>query len=267
MPMDRHLTGAGLVIGARARLDAFPTSADVCFVDCCDLPSLRASHPQWRSQPLAPIELLDRTGTLAEIADESQDFVIDWAMLRDADQTVLRLRAATRVLRPGGVLVLPVCDSRFFESDAEAESIFAGLDRLAARPKPMDGSVALQRQRRDRWTLARFATVIATLAIDQATYLELEQVRRYGLYNLALLRRRRDQPIKGPCVIACGAHCYVLDGPLLRHITSLNTLNKLQAANVPTIRIGVAEQALFVAGPPLNPNDVAEFIAKTDVLS
>jgi hypothetical protein len=183
--------------------------------------------------------------------------VIDWTLGQDSTQVVERVAAIARVLRPGGVLAWPACDSRFVSTESDAHGDFAGFDRLAAGVVP---------PRQDGWTFARFTSAVAAFAGDHASQFELERVQRHGYYNLALLRLR-GKPIVGRGVIACGDHCHALDGPFLRRITSIDTLNRLQVAGVPTIQISPAEQALFVAGPLLNPGDVAGYLAKRDVFS
>ncbi len=264
MPLDRQLAGVGIVVGARARLNVFPVGAETRFVDTDDLAAVRAAQPAVRAMPLAPVDLIDPAGMLDMIEDESLDHVIDWAMARDATQSERRVEAVARVLRPGGLLLLPVSDDRFDRIDVEEETIFAGLDRLEGRLLPERGPA--MRGQGIRWPLARFTLVIAALAAEHASRFELEQVRRHGLYNLALLRRRRPTPSKDPCLAVCDGHWYVLDGSFLRHVLSMNLLGLLRAANVPVCRISRAEQALFVSGRPFSRNDVNEFLARTDAL-
>ena len=235
MSVDQYIGGKGIAIGTRDRLDACPLGFDVRFVDACDLPSLRAANPAWRSIPLAPIEILDPTGALTAITDVSIDYVIDWTILSNAGRAVQRLDATARVLRPGGVLVLPVCDSRYVHADAEMETIFTGLDDMAAWLQPQADTTIAPIEGIGRWPLARFAMVMGALSMKHAPNLQLEHVRRYGRYNLALLRRCSDAPIKEHSILLCEGDCYVLDGPFIRHIASVSTLDRLRAAGVPLI--------------------------------
>lgn len=230
--------GAGLVIGARAQAAAFPVGPETRFVDACDLPTLRRRHPAWRSLPLAPVDLVDETGLLAGVADDEVDFVIDWT-LEDGAGAGDRMAPLARVLRPGGLLAWPARDSRF---------VAAGDDAAHAG-----------------WPFARFAGIVAAVADDHAPQFEFDRVQRHGCYNLALFRRRAAS-IAGGAVLVCDDQCLALDGPFLRLITSIDTLRALQAAGVPTIPIGAAERALYVAGPLFNPGDVTGYLAKRDAI-
>lgn len=235
--------GAGLVIGARAQAAAFPVGPETRFIDACDLPTLRRQHPAWRSLPLAPVDLVDETGLLAEITDVSVDFVIDWTLGQGRARTAERMAALARVLRPGGLLTWPACDSRFVAVEADTSG--------AAAP--------------ESWPFARFAGIVAAVAGDHAPQFEFDRVQRHGRYNLALFRRRAAS-IAGRAVLVCDDQCLALDGPFLRLITSIDTLRALQAAGVPTVPIGAAERALYVAGPLFNPGDVTGYLAKTDAI-
>ena len=256
-----RLAGAGLVIGARARWDALLLSTNVRFVDRCNLGTLRREHPAWRSSPLAPVDIVDDSGTLASVVDASIDYIVDWSILSDGGSVTDRFTSAARVLRPGGLLVLAAYDSRFVGFDRNTDRNFAGLSWLAEHLTSPGATIP-----DEPWSFARFSAAISAFAVARVPAFEVAELRRHGCFNLALLRRRNDRAVNFRGLVMSGAHFYVLDGQFLRHITNTGALSKLRAAMLPMIEIRLDEQVLFVAGRPLGESDVAEFLTKTDTI-
>jgi SAM-dependent methyltransferase len=79
---------------------------------------MKEHYPELGDQPLVEPDIIADGETLAPVADESQDFVIASHLLEHCENPILAIRNMTRVLRPGGALILVVPDKRFtFDKD------------------------------------------------------------------------------------------------------------------------------------------------------
>jgi hypothetical protein len=241
--IDVYVVGRGLVVGARDRWSALPPSADVCFVDRCDLTQLRLENPTWREAALSPVDIVDESGELSIVTDKSIDYVIDWEVGLKQVDVPARLLAAARVLKPGGALLLPVRDGRYREAVISQQ-----------RCDPGGGDEAAS-------SFRSFILDVVNAALSCEAVLTLEVLTRHGELNVAVLRRVSDLSLHAPAIVSCGSHVYLMDGLYLRHITSLGALERLRSAHLPMFEIEAAERSLFADGSPLHEGGVSALLA------
>lgn len=108
----RCLSGEGIEIGALHRPFPVPDGVGVRYVDRLTTSQLREEYPELGDEPFAEVEIVDDGGTLATLADGSQDFVIAGHVLEHTQDPIGALRAQLRVLRAGGTLLLALPDRR-----------------------------------------------------------------------------------------------------------------------------------------------------------
>lgn len=227
MSIDQFISGSGLVIGARANWTELPLTTDVLFVDVSDLPHLRRSNPAWRDEVIAPVDVVDQSGTLRFADDRSMDYVIDWRMPFGAQAAPERLRATARVLKPGGAAIFPHR---------------CGLSS----------------------SLGGYVAQIETALSFSEDRLEVGMFVRRGAFNIAVLRRSSDLRCRQALVLYRDT-IYALNKGRLRHVTSLPAFERLRSAGLPSFTIDEAEWTLFLEGPPLHMGGVLEFLAAKEV--
>ncbi|MCA8921975.1 MAG: class I SAM-dependent methyltransferase, partial [Planctomycetes bacterium] len=102
------LRGQGLEIGALHYPLPVPAGVEVSYVDRLTREELLQRYPELDPRRVAAPSRIDDGFTLRTVPDGSQDFVIDNHVLEHAPHTLETLAAWSRVLRPGGHLLLAV---------------------------------------------------------------------------------------------------------------------------------------------------------------
>ncbi len=110
---DKFLHGSGLEIGALQRRLPVPSRCKVTYVDRMPLADLLLHYPELRGLPIQKPDLIDDGETLAQVAAESQDFVVANHFLEHCENPIETLLNFARVLKPGGMLYMAVPDKRF----------------------------------------------------------------------------------------------------------------------------------------------------------
>lgn len=114
----QYLHGEGLEVGALHRPLPVPPGVRVRYVDRLPVHELRRHYPELEHETLVVPDILDDAGTLATVADASQDFVIANHLLEHCPNPIAAMHNLLRVLRPGGVLFLALPDKRLsFDRD------------------------------------------------------------------------------------------------------------------------------------------------------
>jgi SAM-dependent methyltransferase len=106
----KYLSGKGIEIGALAR----PVAAlhtQVKYFDRCSENELAELYPHLADW-LIPLDGITEIETLANIHDQSQDFVIACRVMEYSSNVLASFHAIRRVLRPGGIAYLSVSDKR-----------------------------------------------------------------------------------------------------------------------------------------------------------
>jgi SAM-dependent methyltransferase len=107
-----YLRGEGLEIGALNRPTKVPATSRTRFVDRMTTEQLRAEYPEMADADLVPVSVVADGETLAEVPDNSQDYIIANNFLEHCEDPINTLKNFFRVVRPGGVLFLVVPNKR-----------------------------------------------------------------------------------------------------------------------------------------------------------
>jgi SAM-dependent methyltransferase len=106
----RYLRGSGIEIGALQRPIRLPRGTRVRYVDLMSRDELLATHtsavygdPNW----VVETDVIDDCERLDSFADGSLDFAIANHILEHTEDPIAALENLVRVLRPGGILLLP----------------------------------------------------------------------------------------------------------------------------------------------------------------
>jgi methyltransferase family protein len=238
------MVGTGIAVKARQRWRSLPFGENLRFADDRSIPELRAEHPEWRAQSLAPVSIIDDVSLLPSLSDDSLDYIVAYHLLMDEDRIYQALDTAARLLRPGGTLVIPVPDDRYVpDAGPEVTAIPRGLQRLDRQLQDD------QRLEYPRWMCDRLAVVVGRLAILKRAVFDLELVARNGFDNLAVFRRKNDKCLETGSLIEHDAVVYVVDGPVIRQIPNLQTLDKIRKGK-PIHFLNKRQFSLFVVGQP-----------------
>ncbi len=106
------LSGRGLEIGA-LHLPVAAPHLDIRYVDRMSCDQLRQQYPELEKLPLVEPDIIDDGEHLANIEDDSQDFVIASHLIEHIPNPIQGLLTWQRVLKPKGRLYLAVPDKRF----------------------------------------------------------------------------------------------------------------------------------------------------------
>lgn len=249
----RYMTGEGLVIGARANWNTFPITEKTRFVDVEDIASIRSQHPKYRSASLAPIDYIDRPGTLSAIDDSSVDFVVDWAALIDCKQVSQRLKASARVMRPDAILILPAYAGQIAANDDANDGVWAGLSQIACDLKlsdRADSDATLQR------SFGWFVSVVSTLVTQVETRLDLQQITRHEFLNIAVFRRCDGMHSNMPTLITCDGCTYFLHSGTVRLISDMSSLHASERSRFPSLKMQRHNLEQYEIGPPAKVEDL-----------
>lgn len=119
-----YLQGRGIEIGALADPLRVPPRTHVDYVDRFSVADLRKQYPTLKSIPLVPVNIVSDGERLAEVADESQDFVISRHFLEHCQDPIGTLKNFFRVLKQDGIVYFTVPDKRFtFDRDRAITSL------------------------------------------------------------------------------------------------------------------------------------------------
>jgi SAM-dependent methyltransferase len=106
----RFLRGSGIEIGALSSPVPIP-NAEVSYYDCHQPEALAELYPD-SAAGLVTLAGVENIETLSGIDDCSQDFVVACRVLEYCSDVLAAFHALSRVLKPGGILLLSVCDKR-----------------------------------------------------------------------------------------------------------------------------------------------------------
>ena len=125
----RFIRGEGLEIGALH--EPLPTfhGAKIRYVDSLSNQELRRAYPEVANKPQVDVEIVDNAESLAQISDESVDFVIANHVLEHCRDPIRALCTMLRVVRPSGIVYLAIPDKRFTFDDRRAVTPYQHLLR------------------------------------------------------------------------------------------------------------------------------------------
>ncbi|WP_419826737.1 methyltransferase domain-containing protein [Sphingomonas sp.] len=130
--------GDAVSVGARTRWSLVADAPAMRYCDEFNRADFRSRNPAWRATPLASVSLVCDVWTLDGLADASLDCLVAFRLFAQAERAAAGLRAARRVLRPGGTLLLPAPDARYRSGVAgdEEAALYAGMDAVKAALLP-----------------------------------------------------------------------------------------------------------------------------------
>jgi hypothetical protein len=243
------MAGTGIAVKARQRWRSLPFGKGVRFTDDHSVAELRAEHPEWRTQPLAPVSIIDDVASLPSLPDDSLDYIVAYHLLVDEDNIYQAYDTAARLLRPGGTLLIPVPDERYVDdADPDVTAIRKGLQRLD-RELSDDGRSYDPPWCDKKWTCDRLTVVMGRFAILQRAMFDLEAVGRNGVDNLVVFRRKTDACLETGCLIEHEGHIYVVDGSLIRHVSMLQIVDRIRGRK-PIHYLNKREFSSMVVGTP-----------------
>jgi predicted SAM-dependent methyltransferase len=108
----RVVHGEGIEIGAAVSPAAVPPGVRVTYVDRYPVEVLR-EDPELAGFEVPAPDVIDRAEELSSFADDSLDFVLAFSVLEHVEDPIGMLRAAYRVVRPGGAIVVSAPDKRY----------------------------------------------------------------------------------------------------------------------------------------------------------
>jgi len=114
--IQRHVSGAGIEVGAGPAPAIVPLGCKVYYVDKYDANVLRAD-PELRGISIADPDLKDTAEELVSIASDSQDFVLAFSLLEHVEDVLGTLKNFHRVTKSGGAIVVSVPDKRYYGPD------------------------------------------------------------------------------------------------------------------------------------------------------
>jgi O-antigen biosynthesis protein len=237
------LRGRGVEIGALHQPMPVPPGAGVTYVDRMTVEDLRAHYPELAELPLTPVDVVDDGERLDMFADESIDFLVANHFLEHCENPIGTIETHLRKLRPGGVLFYAVPDKRYtfdfrrprtklahvigdYENGPEASrhDHYVEWERMiyeAGTPAPSE-EVALskaKRHERERysihfhvWTQADLLELFLHCRERFETF-DLEAVRRSGLENIVVLRKRGELLAAPPAAAPAAATSPVEPAP------------------------------------------------------
>lgn len=109
---QRYIKGVGLELGALAQPTMVPRNAKVLYVDRFPV-SVHANQKYLNGQKLVQPDVIDDGMVLSSQPDKSADFLIASHMLEHADDPIKALKNWSRVVKPGGHILVIVPDRRF----------------------------------------------------------------------------------------------------------------------------------------------------------
>ena len=222
------LRGGGVEIGALHQPMPVPPGAGVTYVDRMTVEDLREHYPELAELPLTPVDVVDDGERLETFEDESIDFLVANHFLEHCENPIGTIETHLRKLRPGGVLFYAVPDKRYtfdfrrprttlahvigdYENGAEASrpDHYLEWERMIYEPgtPAPEESVALSKaDRHERegysihfhvWTQADLLELFMHCR-DRFETFDLEAVRRSGLENIVVLRKRGELVAAAP---------------------------------------------------------------------
>jgi len=263
------MVGTGIAVKARQLWRSFPFGENLRFADDRSIAELRAEHPEWRAQSLAPVSIIDDVFSLPSLPDASLDYMVAYHLLMDEDRIYRALDTTARLLRPGGTLLIPV---PVFDAGPEVTAILKGLQRLELQD---DGRSHDSPCCDQRWSCDRLAIAMGRLALSERAMFDLEvvsacsytkvsadlQLWRNGVDYLVVLRRKNDKCLETGCLIEQNAAVYVVDGPVIRYVPTLQILDRIRMGK-PIYYLNKREFSSLNVGPPLVEPDVTTLVNK-----
>jgi GT2 family glycosyltransferase/SAM-dependent methyltransferase len=223
-----YLRGGGVEIGALHQPMPVPPGVGVTYVDRMTVEDLREHYPELAELALTPVDVVDDGERLVTFADESIDFLVANHFLEHCENPIGTIETHLRKLRPGGVLFYAVPDKRYtfdfrrprttlahvigdYENgpDASRPDHYLEWERMIYEPgtPAPEESVALSKaDRHERegysihfhvWTQADLLELFMHCR-DRFETFDLEAVRRSGLENIVVLRKRGELVAAAP---------------------------------------------------------------------
>ena len=120
---SRYLRGEGLEIGAAFSPLDVPRGVKVRYVDHKSREELAREYRDV-AHKLVDVDLIDRSGTLSDVPDESVDFIIANHVIEHTTDPIHAIAQWLRVVKEGGVVFMCVPDKRFtFDSQRSVTSL------------------------------------------------------------------------------------------------------------------------------------------------
>jgi hypothetical protein len=255
------MVGTGLAVKARQRWRSLPFGEDLRFADDRSIPELRAEHPEWRAQSLAPVSIIDDVSLLPSLSDDSLDYIVAYHLLMDEDRIYQALDTAARLLRPGGTLLVPVPDDRYAShAGPEVTAVRSGLQHLSRDLQHNDRSHDFFCYDQG-WSCDRLAVVMGWLATFKRATFDLELVARNGVDNLVVFRRVSDNFLETGSLIDQNGAVFVVDGSVIRHIVTPQILDRIRLGK-PIRYLNIREFSSLVVGFPFMEDDVTVLLNK-----
>jgi hypothetical protein len=263
------MAGIGIAVKARQRWRSFPFGENLRFADDRSISELRAEHPEWRAESLAPASIIDDVSSLPSLPDTSLDYIVAYHLLMDEDRIHQALDTAARLLRPGGTLLIPVAVS---DAGPDVRAISRGLRRVELQEDSKSHDLPCDNE---RWSCDRVAIAMGRLAMSKRAMFNLEvvssvsytkinrdlQLWRNGIDYLVVFRGKNDKCLETGCLIDLDGAIYVVDGPVIRYVPTLQILDRIRMGK-PIAYLNKRECSSLNVGPPLIEADVNTLVNK-----
>lgn len=109
----QYISGEGMEVGALHAPLEVPNGAKVHYVDRMSAANLRKQYPELSAVNLVDPDIIDDGERLAQIQDNTWDFVIANHMIEHCQNPIGAIQNFLRVLKEGGILYMGVPDKRY----------------------------------------------------------------------------------------------------------------------------------------------------------
>lgn len=212
-----------LAVRARRRFGALPMPPNVRFTDDLDLAELRRDRPEWRAEPLAPVDRVQASWSLPAEADGSLACLMMFELFGAGERISDALSGAARVLQDEGTLIISVPAEP--ELDDWPAEIADGVCKLEGLYGPSHGRSADQ-----VWSFERGVRLMAALQPLYQELFEFELAVRIGREHVYVLVRRGDRLENGD-LVEQGGRIYLVAEGRLRHVVSPEALGLVMTAD------------------------------------
>ena len=128
MLVQKYCSGHGAEIGAGVSPFLVPLGSRTTYIDAVPASYWR-KLPMWADEKVLDAEIIDEAATLEKIGDATFDYLVAAHVLEHIDDPIRALKNWTRVVRPGGHIVIAVPDKRFCGEEARELTTLEHMQR------------------------------------------------------------------------------------------------------------------------------------------
>lgn len=245
-PLSAYLRGAGLALCTRRRLSALELTPSAWFADEYPLAELRLRHPEWRADTLAPVSAVLDPFTLTGVTDSSLDYLASYEFFSDHGRIRAAFASAGRVLKPGGALVIPI-------------NLLNGP--YAAKLDAMASTFNWAGQSEQRWCFEKLAKLVVEQEPIYAPAFEFDAALSVACEAIFVLVRS-EPPLQHDHLVEHLGRVFVVDGDLLRYVSSPGVLAMIRRKGQPVSPISDRTFSRAAFGPTLSEVAARDLIAR-----